>query len=210
MPTAIDQVLRKNYRRMEIEEYVRQRLKDAFFGGIDMVFTPLGTRITVYSMRPGLVIGARGRVIKALQKELEEKFGLENVQISVSEIEVPELNPHVMAQRVAQAVASGVRWRRVAFWAVRRIMEAGARGVEISISGKLTSARARSEKFSAGIMPKSGEPANRYVRTGIAHVQLPTGILGVKITIYPPDAPLPEEVKIEQAPKAAEEVVTSG
>ncbi|MEM2003397.1 MAG: 30S ribosomal protein S3 [Nitrososphaerota archaeon] len=198
MPTTVMKILSKNIIRMEIEEYIRERLKDAFFGGVSITSSPIGTNITIYSMRPGLVIGTRGKVIKALQKELEEKFGLENLQISVSEIEVPELNPYVMAQRIAQAISSGVRWRRVAFWALRRIMDAGARGAEITISGKLTSARARSEKFFAGIMPKSGEFAKRYVKTGVAHVQLATGIYGIKVKIYPPDAPLAEEVKIEE------------
>lgn len=198
MSTTVMKILSKNVKRMEIEEYIRERLKDAFFGGVSITSSPIGTNITIYSMRPGLVIGTRGKVIKALQKELEEKFGLENLQISVSEIEVPELNPYVMAQRIAQAISSGVRWRRVAFWALRRIMDAGARGAEITISGKLTSARARSEKFFAGIMPKSGEFAKRYVRTGVAHVQLATGIYGVKVRIYPSDAPLAEEVKIEE------------
>jgi small subunit ribosomal protein S3 len=203
-------ILTKNMKRMEIEEYVRERLKDAFFGGISITSTPIGTNITIYSMRPGLVIGTRGKVIKALQKELEEKFGLENLQIAVSEIEVPELNPYVMAQRIAQAISSGVRWRRVAFWALRRIMDAGARGAEITISGKLTSARARSEKFFAGIMPKSGEYAKLFVKTGAAHVQLATGVYGIKVRIYPPDAPLAEEVKIEELKEGLKVVNSEG
>ncbi|MEM0482397.1 MAG: 30S ribosomal protein S3 [Nitrososphaerota archaeon] len=195
MVTTTAKILQKNIKRGEVIEFIKNRLKDALIGDVSITTSPIGTNIIIYCMKPGLVIGTRGKTIKSLQDEVERRFGLENVQISVSEIEVPELNPEVMAQRIAQAIASGVRWRRVAFWALRRIMDAGAIGAETIISGKLTSARSRSEKFTAGFMPKSGEFA-KYVRVGIAHVQLATGIYGVKVKIYPPDAPLPEQVSV--------------
>ncbi|MCS7142958.1 MAG: 30S ribosomal protein S3 [Aigarchaeota archaeon] len=198
MPTSVIVTLQKKHRKQNVEEFVRNYLKDALLANVDLSFTPLGARMVIYSMRPGLVIGSKGRVIKNLQKELEERFGLENIQISVSEIELPELNPSLMAQRIASAISSGVKWRRVAFWALRRIVDAGARGAEVVISGKLTSARSKSEKYSAGILPKSGEFAMKYVKVGIADVKLPTGVFGVKVRIYPPDAPLPEEVKVRE------------
>jgi len=194
-------MLQKNIKRGELVEFIKNRIKDALIGDISITTSPIGTNIIIYCMKPGIVIGTRGRTIKSLQEEVERRFGLENVQISVSEIEVPELNPEVMAQRIAQAVASGVRWRRVAFWALRRIMDAGATGAEIVISGKLTSARSRSEKFTAGLMPKSGEFV-KYVKVGIAHIQLATGIYGVKVKIYPPNAPLPEQVSVTVKKKA--------
>ncbi|MEM0381611.1 MAG: 30S ribosomal protein S3 [Nitrososphaerota archaeon] len=199
--TTVTKMLQKNIKRGELVEFIKNRIKDALIGDISITTSPIGTNIIIYCMKPGIVIGTRGRTIKSLQEEVERRFGLENVQISVSEIEVPELNPEVMAQRIAQAVASGVRWRRVAFWALRRIMDAGATGAEIVISGKLTSARSRSEKFTAGLMPKSGEFV-KYVKVGIAHIQLATGIYGVKVKIYPPNAPLPEQVSVTVKKKA--------
>ncbi|PUA32672.1 MAG: 30S ribosomal protein S3 [Candidatus Terraquivivens tikiterensis] len=202
--SAVKKLLRTCIQKQEIEEYLREELKDAIFGGVDIAFTPIGTRITIYAMRPGRVIGSRGRVIKEITSALESRFGVENPQVTVAEVEVPELNPYVMAQRIASAIERGARYRRVAFWALRRIMDAGARGVEIEISGKLTSARARSEKYSEGIMPKSGEPAEKYVKRGAASVLLKTGLYGIKVSIYPPDAPLPEEVKLLQPAQAKE------
>ncbi|MCD6260459.1 MAG: 30S ribosomal protein S3 [Thaumarchaeota archaeon] len=197
-------------KKAEIYEYLAEKLKDAGFGGVDIFFTPIGTRITIYAMRPGRVIGSRGRTIKEISRELEEKFGVENPNVTVAEIEVPELNPHVMARRIAQAIERGVRHRRVAFWALRRIMEAGARGCEIEISGKLTSARHRTEKFSAGIMPKSGDLALKYVKVGKASILLKTGVFGIKVKIYPPDAPMPEEIKIDVSKVAAKKEAESG
>ncbi|MEM2633700.1 MAG: KH domain-containing protein, partial [Nitrososphaerota archaeon] len=107
---VIKEILKKNIRKAEIEEYLRETLKDAFFGGVDIGFSPLGTRVTIYAMRPGRVIGLRGKTIKEISRVLEEKFGLENPQIAVAEIEVPELNPYVMASRIASAIAKGIRF----------------------------------------------------------------------------------------------------
>lgn len=194
--STVRQILEKRRKKTEVEEYLAEKLKDAGFGGVDIVFTPIGTRVTIYAMHPGRVIGSRGRTIKEISDVLASRFGIENPNVTVAEIEVPELNPYVMAYRIAQAIERGVRHRRVAFWALRRIMDAGARGVEIEISGKLTSARARTEKYSAGFIPKSGEYALKYVRIGKASILLKTGIYGVKVKIYPPDAPLPEELGI--------------
>ena len=210
--SAIKNILMSKLKKAEIYEYLAEKLKDAGFGGVDIAFTPMGTRVTIYAMRPGRVIGPRGRTIREISEELEKRFGVENPNVTVAEIEVPELNPQVMAYRIAQALQRGVRHRRVAFWALRRIMDAGARGCEIEISGKLTSARHRTEKFTAGIMPKSGDPALKYVKVGKASVLLKPGVYGVKVKIFPPDAPMPEEIKIvePEKPEEAREVAESG
>ena len=196
---VIKEILKKNIRKAEIEEYLRETLKDAFFGGVDIGFSPLGTRVTIYAMRPGRVIGLRGKTIKEISRVLEEKFGLENPQIAVAEIEVPELNPYIMASRIASAISKGIRFRRVAFWALKRIMDAGARGVIIEISGKTTSARARTEKFVEGYIPKCGEHAVKYLRKASVSVQLKIGVFGVKVIIYPPDAPVPDSYKVKSS-----------
>ena len=119
-------------------------------------------------MRPGLVIGRGGETIKELAASLEQNFKVSNPQISVSEIEVPEFNAHVIANRVASALERGVHFRRAGFWALNQVMEAGALGCEIVISGKLTTERARFEKFRAGHYPIVGEPALVAMKTAEA------------------------------------------
>jgi len=90
-------------------------------------------------------------------------------------------------------------------------MEAGAMGVEIIISGKLRTERARSEKFRAGYLPKSGDPAMKYVRTAVTHVQLKPGIFGVKVSIMPPNVKLPDQIEfLEEAGEEYEEEVEEG
>ncbi|MCW4027795.1 MAG: 30S ribosomal protein S3, partial [Candidatus Bathyarchaeota archaeon] len=152
------------------------------------------------------IIGRGGRTIKNLAVILEEDFNLPNPQISVAEIEIPELDAHVMASRVASALRRGVHFRRAGYWALNQIMDAGALGVEITISGRLRTMRARREKFRGGYMPKSGEPVIKYVRKAVVHVQLKSGVLGVKMLILPPGIELPDQVEMLEAKEAPEEM----
>ncbi len=85
-------------------------------------------------------------------------------------------------------------------------MEAGALGVEIVISGKLRTERARFEKFRAGEFPRVGDPALKYTRKAAAHVQLKPGIIGVRVKIMPPDAVFPDKIKIVVAPPPEEKM----
>ena len=180
---AVKNVIKSNYRNMELDEFLSQTLKDAGFGFADVQKTPIGTRITLYVTRPGLVIGRKGTGIKDLTAKLEQKFGLNSPQISVMEVSVPELNPKIMCNRIAQLIERGTAFRRAALWTINTVMNAGALGVEVSISGKLRSERAHFEKHSAGIIPKSGDVASRVVNTGITHVLTKMGLMGVQLRI---------------------------
>ncbi len=186
-------------KKTEIDEFLRNEFERAGYGGVDIAKTPLGTHVVVYAMRPGLIIGRGGETIKELAITLEQNFQLPNPQISVAEIEIPELNAYVIASRVSSALKRGVHFRRAGFWALQQTMEAGALGVEIIISGKLRTERARYEKFKEGYIPKSGEPALRNLRKAEMHVQLKPGIFGIKVRIMPPDAQFPDQVKIIEA-----------
>ncbi len=180
---AIKNVLKNNFRNMELDEFLREELKDAGYGGVDIQKSPLGTRLTLYVTRPGLVIGRKGSGIKDLTSKLEIKYGLTNPQISVIELEIPELNPKIMCNRIAQLIERGTAFRRAAIWTVNTIKNAGALGVEVTISGKLRSERAHFEKHSSGIIPKSGNMADRVVKEGITHVLTKMGIMGIQLKI---------------------------
>jgi len=195
-------------KKTEINEFLRNEFERAGYGGVDIAKTPLGTHIVVYAMRPGLIIGRGGETIKELATLLEQKFQLPNPQISVAEIEIPELNAYVIASRVTSALKRGVHFRRAGFWALQQVMEAGALGAEIIISGKLRTERARYEKFRAGYIPKSGEPALKYLHKAELHVQLKPGIFGVKVRIMPPEAKFPDQVQItEEIPSETTEKI---
>jgi len=196
--SVVKHFLTEAVKKTEIDEFLRNEFERAGYGGVDIAKTPLGTHIVVYAMRPGLVIGRGGETIKELATLLEQKFQLPNPQISVAEIEVPELNAYVIASRVTSALKRGVHFRRAGFWALQQVMEAGALGAEVIISGKLRTERARYEKFRAGYIPKSGDPALTFLRKAELHVQLKPGIYGVKVRIMPPDAKFPDQVQITE------------
>jgi len=194
--SAVRHFIEESVKKAEINEYLKNEFENAGYGGVDITKTPLGTHIVVYAMRPGLVIGRGGETIKNLAKTLEEKFQLPNPQISVAEIEIPELNAEVIASRIASALKRGIHFRRAGFWALNQVMEAGALGAEIIISGKLRTDRARHEKFREGYLPRSGEPPTKYMRQAALHVQLKPGIFGVKVRIMPPEAKFPDRMEI--------------
>ena len=194
--SAVKHFIEESVKKAQIDEYLRNEFENAGYGGVEITKTPLGTQMVIYTMRPGLVIGRGGETIRELATTLEEKFGLPNPQISVAEIEIPELNPHVMASRIAAGLKRGIHFRRSGFWALGRIMEAGALGAEIIIRGKLRTDRARYEKFRDGYLPKSGDPATEYMREAVMHIQLKPGMYGVKVRIMPPEAKFPDQVQI--------------
>lgn len=205
--SIVKRFITESIKRTEIDEFLQKKLERAGYGGVNLSKTPLGTHVVVYAMRPGLVIGRGGETIKELATVLEENFKISNPQISVSEIEIPELNAHVVASRVASALQRGIHFRRAGFWALGQVMDAGALGIEIVISGKLRTERARFEKFRAGYFPRCGEPALRNMREAVAHVQLKPGIIGVRVKLMPPDAVFPDKIQIVSELPPSEEKV---
>ncbi|MCP8309880.1 MAG: 30S ribosomal protein S3 [Candidatus Methylarchaceae archaeon HK02M1] len=196
--------LMKNYtKNAELDEFLQKELANAGYGGLDILKTPIGTRITIFATRPGLIIGRRGTGIKALTSMIEEKFDLPNPQISVLEVEVPELNPMIMCNRIARNVIRGRAFRRASLWALNSIMSAGAMGTEITVSGKLRSDRSHYEKHRAGIVPKSGNIKSKTVKEATTDVLLKMGLYGIKVKIALKDLLPPEVEIIEKKPKEA-------
>ena len=195
--SVVKHFIEDSIKKTEIDEFLRNEFERAGYGGVSITKTPLGTHLVIYTMRPGLVIGRGGETIRALATVLEEKFQLPSPQISVAEIEIPELNAYVVASRIASALKRGVHYRRAGFWGLSQAMDAGALGAEIIISGKLRTDRARYEKFREGYLPKSGDPPRKYMRKAELDVQMKPGTLGVKVRLIPPEAEFPDQVKIQ-------------
>ena len=190
--------VRENARKAEIDEYLSQDLKRAGYSKVEMTKTPLGTRVVIYAAKPGLVIGRRGQSIRDLTKILEEQFGVENPQISVATLESPELDPKVVASQIAMALQRGIHFRRAAYWALQRSTEAGALGVEIAIRGKLTTDRARYEKYRSGSMPIVGGTISRLLRSATVDTQLKQGLFGISVKLMPPNVTFPDKPVIRE------------
>jgi len=189
--------VRDNMKKAEIDAYLAGELKKAGYSKVEMTKTPLGTRVVIYAAKPGMVIGRRGQSIRDLTQVFEQTFGMENPQVSVAAIETPDLDPMVVASQVATALQRGIHFRRAAYWALQRVMGAGALGAEVTIRGKLTTERARYERYKDGYLPSVGEPVLKQVKRAVVEVQLKQGLFGVAVRILPPGAIFPDRAEIK-------------
>jgi small subunit ribosomal protein S3 len=209
--------IRENTNRILIKEFLIKKIEGAGFGGMNIQRTPMGTRINILVERPGMVIGKSGSKIKELTEEIKNNFNVDNPQIEIQEAgSRASLNAQIMAEKLAEALERGWHFRRAGHSTVRRIMDAGAKGCQIIIAGKLTGARHRTEKFTRGHVKYCGETAKEVMDRGEAAAKLKAGVLGVKIRIMKPDAKLPDEIrlilpekeKVEEKEEIKEEKVT--
>lgn len=201
MSSISKKTVRQGLQYMMLHEYLQRQFARANYVYTQFFKTPIGTKVIVYAGVPGMVIGRRGANIKALAEVLEKEFGLENPQIDVIEVPNQDLNAKIMAYRIARALVRGVKFRRAAMVALNRIMAAGARGAEIVISGKLTSQRHRTERFTRGYLPKSGEPGEELVDEACVQVLLKLGTYGVKVRIMRPSK-MPDTIELRAPPVA--------
>jgi small subunit ribosomal protein S3 len=194
----------ENIRRVLLKEYLMKEVSRAGFGGLDVQRTPMGTRVTLTTERPGIVIGRRGSNIKNLTRAIEEDFSFDNPQIEVQEVANANLNAQIMAEKLAFALERGWHFRRAGHSTVRRIMESGARGCLVVIAGKLTGQRHRREKFKDGYIKFCGEPKIQFIEQGYAVAKLKQGVIGVSVDIMKPDAKLPADVEVLSKAQATE------
>ena len=205
--SAVKNVIKDNYNMVLLKDYLRSKIKDAGFSNVEVSKTPTGTRVVLHVTRLGIVIGRKGTGIKELTEKLETEYGLKNPQIAVEEITKPELSPEVMCNRMASHLERGTAFRRATMWTIQQIMEGGAMGTEITISGKLRGDRSAFEKHSQGILPRAGHHADVIVSEDIAHVETPMGLIGVRIRIAKKEKLIPEfELKGKTQAQKDEEI----
>ncbi len=190
--TQVKNVIKDNYNMMLLNDFLREKIKDAGFNKVEISKTPTGTKIVLHVTKPGIVIGRKGAGIKLLTEKIQTDFGYKNPQISVEEITKPELSPNVMCNRMAAHIERGTAFRRATMWTMNQIMEAGAMGVQITISGKLRGDRSAFEKHTQGILPRAGNYAKNVVSEDIVHTKTPMGLIGIKIRIAKKEKLVPE------------------
>lgn len=197
-------VIQEATRRVLLKDYLVRESARAGFGGLDIQRTPMGTRVTLICERPGILIGRRGELIKQLTQDIQSRFKLDNPQIEVQEERQPSLNAQLMAEKLASTLERGWHFRRAGHSTVRRIMESGARGCQVILSGKLTGERHRTERFKAGMIKYCGEAALVQVHKGFYQARLKPGVIGVNVWIMRPTAKMPDEIRVkgvEERPK---------
>lgn len=190
--------VQEGYVKASMNEYFAKQLNKAGYGGMEINRTPMGTQITVYAEKPGMVIGKAGKVIRKLTRDIDRMYDIDNPQIDAQEVKKPELNAQMMATRLASSIERGWYFRKAGHNTMRAVMNAGALGCEIIISGKLTGARSRVEKLVDGYIKHAGKPVDDIVDEGFAIAVKKLGTLGCKVRIIPPDAVLPDAFDIRK------------
>lgn len=189
-----------NFKKEEfaIREYIKKEIGKGKISKVKIIYTPIGEKVLVSTHKPGLVIGRGGEKIAELTQTLKKKFKMGNPHIEIDEIKIPEYDAQLMADEIALGLErfGPLKFKVIAYRALQRIMNAGAMGTEIRLSGKLPSSRAKVWRFAQGYLKKTGDSA-KVVDRAMARAQTKPGTVGVKVSVLSPDAKMKDKVKID-------------
>ena len=173
----------KGIRKLTIDEYLKSTFQRAGYSHSEIRRTPLGMRITVFADRVGLIIGRGGQTINAVTEKLEKEYGLENPRLAVEEINKPFLNSQIVAEEIKNAIEKKVNPRKIANIMMQKIIQSGAVGCQIRISGRTTGSMSRRDKFQVGYLKHSGQYAKDLVDTAVVHAYTKLSTVGVQVKI---------------------------
>jgi len=194
----------------ELNEFFTRELAEEGYSGVEVRVTPARTEIIIRATHTQEVLGEKGRRIRELTALIQKRFKFpENtVELYAEKVQNRGLCAIAQCESLRYKLLAGLAVRRACYGVLRFIMESGAKGCEVVVSGKLRAARAKSMKFVDGFMIHSGQPIRDYVDTAIRHVMLRQGVLGIKVKIMKdqdptgktgPKNPLPDMVHISDA-----------
>jgi len=184
-----------------IRRLIRSEMERAGISSIEIERFPKQVSVTIWTAKPGIVIGRKGASINALKRKLEELTRGKKIRLEVQEVEKPDLDAYLVAENIAQQLEKRISFRRAMKQAIGRAMRAGAEGVMVTCGGRLAGAEmARSETFRQGRVPR------HTLRADIDYAQseaLTTfGRIGVKVWIYKGEI-LPERSMAEEVMAAS-------
>ena len=184
-----------------IRRLIRSEMERAGISNIEIERFPKQVSITIWTAKPGIVIGRKGVSINALKRKLEELTQGKRVRLEVQEVERPDLDAYLVAENIARQLERRISFRRAMKQAIGRAMRAGAKGAMVTCSGRLAGAEmARSETFREGRVPRHTLRADIDYAQGEALTTF--GRIGVKVWIYKGDI-LPEKSMAEEVMAAS-------
>lgn len=189
-----------NFKKEElgVKEYIKFALGKGKISAVTIEYTPVGEKIVISTNKPGLVIGRKGEKIEELTVFLKKNFHLDNPHIEIKDIIDPRLDAQLVADDIALALErkGSMKFKVIAYKVLKDIRSAGALGAEIVLSGKLPSERARTWRFSEGYLKKTGDPS-KVVERAMAQAVTPMGVIGIKVSILPPNAHIHDKIVID-------------
>ena len=180
-----DYFVKQGIKEAEIDKFIRTQFPYGDYSKTELQRTPLGVKIIIYTNKPGRIIGRGGKNINEITDMIKEKFGLENPQIDVKAIRNPNLDARIVAKQIASAIERGYNFKKIGNLSVKRVMGAGAAGVEIRIAGRLGGGGGKSMigKFTEGYLKHCGHPAKEMVDYGFEEAVTKPGKVGIKVRI---------------------------
>ena len=175
--------VKQGIREVSIEDFIRDNFPSADYSSIELQRTPLGLKILIYTHKPGRVIGRSGSKINRMSEALKNRFELDNPQLDVKSISNPNLDAKIVAKQIKTALERGYNYKKIGNLSMKRVMDAGATGVEIVISGKLGGSKGRIGKFTSGYLKHCGDTATKLVDYGFEEAITRPGKIGIKVKI---------------------------
>ena len=204
------QIVAQKLKEFEIKEYILSYLGRLSCSHIKMQRTPLGERITIYTSKPGLIVGKKGANIRILTQTLKTRFKMENPEIEVGEIKNPELDATTIAKNIVSNLMryGPKRFKSICYKVLEDTMKSGAKGIEVVISGRgIPGERAKSLRFKTGYLKKSGDIAENFVDKAVEAANIQSGTIGVKVSILHPDVILSDSVVLREIKEEVKEEV---
>merc|ERR1712086_7671 len=175
----------------ELNELFTRELAEDGYSGVEVRQTPARHEIIIRATRTQNVLGEKGRRIRELTAVVQKRFNFPagSVELYAEKVLNRGLCAVAQAESLRYKLLGGLAVRRACYGVLRLIMESGALGCEVIVSGKLRAQRAKSMKFQDGYMIKAGNPCRHFIDSAVRHVLLRQGVLGIKVNIMLPHDP---------------------
>merc|ERR1719389_1009091 len=172
----------------ELNEFLQRTLAEDGYSGVEVRVTPIRTEIIIRATRTREVLGEKGRRIRELTAVAQKRFGFpeNSVELFAERVENRAMSAMAQCESLRFKLLGGLVVRRACYGVLRFVMEGGAKGCEVTVSGKLNAQRAKVMKFADGYMISTGEPKKTYVDVCSRNVFMRQGILGIKVKILKP------------------------
>ncbi len=197
--------IRQAIKELEIDKFIRENFPMGDYSKIEMQRTPLGIKILIHTNKPGRIIGRSGRNINEMTDAIRQKFGLENPQLDVKIIRNPDLDAKIVAKQIASSIERGFNYKKIGNLTIKRIMDAGAVGAEIVISGKFGTGKGMTSKFIEGYLKHCGQPAKDLVDYGFEEANTRPGKIGIRVKIMRYFMGIDGELRTKRAEKETEQ-----
>jgi len=184
---------------IKVREFLKKKLAHAAVGRVLIERPARDAKITIYSARPGVVIGKKGEDIEALRTALRKFMGVQNVHVNIEEIRKPEIDAQLIADSISSQLEKRIMFRRAMKRAMQNAMRLGAQGIKIMSSGRLNGIEiARREWYREGRVPLHTLRAN--IEYGVSEAKTTYGVIGIKVWVYKGDVLGKNEVAAEVSP----------